>query len=149
MHLLIFVVSCLLVRWRYYSVSISKQSRVQLCLIFPGRHGKYMFIQERFYLQGIPNNINEQDTSFLDCKHKHMMKSGASPDKVRILHRLLPIELTSRIDFQGLSLFGSWSYLNLFRGGMGPFNIQSGGLYLSFRQVLIFRVGGLYLRFRT
>ena len=97
MHLLIFVVSCLLVRWRYYSVSISKQSRVQLCLIFPGRHGKYIFIQERFYLQGIPNNINEQDTSFLDCKHKHMMKSGASPDKVGILHRLLPIGLTSSI----------------------------------------------------
>ena len=24
---------------------------------------------------------NEQDTYFLDCKHKHMMKSGAPPDK--------------------------------------------------------------------
>ena len=39
---------------------------------------------------------------FFDCKHKHMMKSGAPPDKVRVLHRLLPIEFhgfTSRIDF--------------------------------------------------
>ena len=48
------------------------------------------------------NDINEQDPSFLDCKHKHMMKSGAPPDKVRVLYRLLPIEFhgfTSRIDF--------------------------------------------------
>ena len=35
------------------------------------------------------NEINEQDTSFLDYKHKHMMKSGAPPDKVRVLYRLL------------------------------------------------------------
>ena len=36
------------------------------------------------------------------CKHKHMMKSGAPPDKVRVLHRLLPIEFhgfTYKIDF--------------------------------------------------
>ena len=25
--------------------------------------------------------MNEQDTSFFDCKHKHMMKSVAPPDK--------------------------------------------------------------------
>ena len=42
---------------------------------------KYIFAQEIFYLQGILNDINEQDTSFLDCKHKHMMKCGAPPDK--------------------------------------------------------------------
>ena len=68
----------------------------KLCLIAPGRQGKYIFTQESF------NDINEQDTSFLDCKHKHMMKSGAPSDKVRILHRLLPIEFhkfTRRIDF--------------------------------------------------
>ena len=44
-----------------------------------------------------------------------MMKSGAPPDKVGVLSRLLPIEFhgfTSRIDFEGLSLFGYWSYLN-------------------------------------
>ena len=28
---------------------------------------KYIFAQESFYLQGILDNINEQDTSFLDC----------------------------------------------------------------------------------
>ena len=46
--------------------------------------------------------MNEQDTSFLDSKHKHMMKSGTPPDKVGVLHRLLPIEFhgfTRRIDF--------------------------------------------------
>ena len=64
--------------------------------------GKYNFYTRSFYLRGILNDINEQDTSFLDCKHKHMMKSVAPPDKVRVLHRLLPIEFhgfTSRIDF--------------------------------------------------
>ena len=45
---------------------------------------KYIFVQESFYLQGILNDINEQDTSFLDCKHKHMMKWGAPPDKFRV-----------------------------------------------------------------
>ena len=55
----------------------------RLYLIVPGRHKNiYIFAQESFYLQGILDDINEQDTSFLDCKHKHMMKSGAPPDKV-------------------------------------------------------------------
>ena len=38
------------------------------------------FAQESFYL----NDINEQDTSFLDCKHKHMLKCGAPPDKLGV-----------------------------------------------------------------
>ena len=45
---------------------------------------------------------NEQDTSFLDCKHKHMMKGGAPPDKFGVLR--LPIEFhgfTSRINSKG------------------------------------------------
>ena len=44
----------------------------------------------------------EQDTCFLDCKHKHMMKNGAPPNKFGALYRLLPIEFygfTSRIGF--------------------------------------------------
>ena len=45
---------------------------------------KYIFTQEIFYLQGIINDINEQDTSFLDCKHKHMTKCGAPPDKFEV-----------------------------------------------------------------
>ena len=47
---------------------------------------KYIFAQENFYLQGILDVINEQNTSCLDCKHKHMMKSGAPPDKFRVLY---------------------------------------------------------------
>ena len=73
-----------------------------------------IFLHKVFYLQGIFNDI-EQDTSFFDCKHKHMMKSRAPHDKVGVLYPLLPIEFhgfTTRIDFKGLSLFGSWPYLN-------------------------------------
>ena len=94
-----------------------------MCLIVNSRHGEYIFTQKSFYLQGVLDDINEQATSFLECKHKHMMKSGAPPDKVRVLYRLLPIEFhcfTSKIDF-GLSHIGSWSYLNFFIDGMGPF----------------------------
>ena len=60
------------------------------------------FTHELFYLHGILKDINEQDTSFLDCKHKHMMKVG-------VLHCLSPIEFhgfTSRSDLEELSLFG-------------------------------------------
>ena len=45
-----------------------------------------------FYLHVILDDINEQDTSFLDCKHMHMIKSRAPPYKVGVLHGLLPIE---------------------------------------------------------
>ena len=41
---------------------------------------KYISAEESFYLQGILNNINEQD-----CKHKHIMKCGAQPNKFRVL----------------------------------------------------------------
>ena len=56
--------------------------KTKLGLIVPCRHEKYIFYTRK----GIPNDINEQDTSFLDGKHKHMMKSGAPPDKVGVLH---------------------------------------------------------------
>ena len=46
--------------------------------------GKYISAQESFYLQGILNDIDEQDTSFVHCKHKHMMKCGAPPDRMFI-----------------------------------------------------------------
>ena len=87
-----FVVSCLQARWRYNLILISQQSifdcKIKLCL---GSQGKYyIFTQESFYPHCIFNDITEQDTSLLDCKHKHMM------------NHLLPIEFhgfTSRIDF--------------------------------------------------
>ena len=80
-------------------INIIFDCKIKLCL---GWQGKYIFTQESFYLHGIFNNITQQDTSLLDCKHKHMMKGGAPPDKVGVLYRLLPIEFhgfTSRIDF--------------------------------------------------
>ena len=63
-----------------------------------------IFAQESFYLQGILDDINEQNTSFLNCKHKHMMKSGAPPHKFVVLYRIVIIEFhgfTSRINSKG------------------------------------------------
>ena len=61
------------------------------CMFFWVKFGKrkYVFAQESFYLQGILDDINKQDTSFLDCKHKQMMKSGTPPDKVRVLYHMV------------------------------------------------------------
>ena len=50
-----------------------------------------IFLHKKFLSKGMLKDITEQET-FLDCKQKHMMKSVAPPDKVGILHRLLPIE---------------------------------------------------------
>ena len=66
-------------------------------------HEKIYFCTRKF-LSTSYNNINEQDTSFLDCKHKHMMKCGATPDKFRVhIPYVYPIE---------------------FRDGMGPFKLD-------------------------
>ena len=66
----------------------------------------YIFAQESFYLQGIINDTNEQDTSFLDCKHKHMMKTELHLTKSEFCTVCLglPIEFhgfTSRINSKG------------------------------------------------
>ena len=50
-----------------------------------------------FYLQGILDDKNEQDPSFVDCKHKHMMKSGAPPDKFGVLYRMFTYILPSMV----------------------------------------------------
>ena len=72
-----FVVSCLLAKWRYYSIF-----SIQCIFSLQDQTVPYSswqaFYTKNFNLQRILNNINELDTSFLDCKHKHMMKSGAS-----------------------------------------------------------------------
>ena len=48
---------------------------------------KYIFAQEIFiYIVQLTMNHAEQNTYFLDCKHKHMMKSGAPPDKFGALY---------------------------------------------------------------
>ena len=84
---------------------------------------KYILAQESFYLQG----INEQDRAFLDCKHKHMMKSGAPPDKVGVLYHMF----TYRIPWFSqaeliLRVITLWFLVlsQFFRDSIGPFNIR-------------------------
>ena len=77
---------------------------IRLCLIVNSIHKKFISAQESFYLQGILNDINEQDTPFLDCKHRHLMKCEGPPDKVPSHTICLPIEFhgfTSRINSKG------------------------------------------------
>ena len=84
------------------NINLSFACKTRLCLIVPGRQEKDIFAQESFYLQGKLDEINEQDTSFLDCKHKHMMKSGAPPSESCTVW--LPIEFhgfTSRFNSKG------------------------------------------------
>ena len=62
-------------------------------------------------IQGIINNVNERDSSSLDCKHKHMLENGAPPDQFGVLYHVLPIEFHSfyiRINVSGLSHFDFW-----------------------------------------
>ena len=68
-----------LIQYKYLN-TVYFDYKTKLNLIVSGRQGKYIFVQKGFYLPSILNNINEQDKSFLDCKHRHM-KSGAPPDK--------------------------------------------------------------------
>ena len=68
--------------------------KTRLCLTVTGSKGKYIFAQESFYLQGILDDINEQDTSFLECKHKHMIKSGAPPDKFGVLYCIVTYRIS-------------------------------------------------------
>ena len=72
-----------------FNINFYFDCKTTLCLIVPGRQEKYIFVHESFYLQGILDDTNEQDTSFLDCKHKHMMKSGGPPDKFGVLYRMV------------------------------------------------------------
>ena len=60
-------------------------SRGSVAVKFRAGKRKYIFTQENFYLQSILDDINEHDTSFVDCKHKHMMKIGAPPDKFGVV----------------------------------------------------------------
>ena len=86
-----------------FTINIKRENNILIArpnCALAGKENIY-FTQENFCLQVTLNDINEQNTSFLDC-NKHMMKSGASPDKVGVLHRLLSKEFhgfISRIDF--------------------------------------------------
>ena len=79
-------------------------ARPDCALYFLADKRKYIFVQECFYLQGILDDTNEQDTPFLDCKHKHMMKAELHLTNSESRTVWLPIEFhgfTSRINSKG------------------------------------------------
>ena len=87
-----------------FNINFYFDYKTRLCLIVPGRHEKIYFAQESFIYKVYSTIYHKQDTSYLDCKHKHMMKIGAPPDKFGVLHRQLPMEFhgfTSRINSKG------------------------------------------------
>ena len=104
--------------------------KTRLCLIVPGSKRKYIFAQESFYLQGILDDIlvNEQDTSFFDCKYKNMMKSGAPPDMIRspVQYGYLYNFMVSQAELI-LRVITLWFLVlsQFFRDGMGPFNMYT------------------------
>ena len=78
--------------------------KTRVCLIVPGRQEKIYFCTRKFLSTSILDDTNEQDTSFLDCKHKHLMKSGAPLTNSESCTLRLPIEFhgfTSKINSKG------------------------------------------------
>ena len=71
--------------------------QTKLCLVILGMQRKYIFTQASFYLQDIHNDFNEQDM-FPDCKHKHMMKSRAPPEKFPALYCYLKYSMVSQAE---------------------------------------------------
>ena len=71
--------------------------------------------------------MDEKDTSFRDCQHMHMMKNGAPPDKIGVLHRLFTYRIPwFHIKNYFLMVFTLWFTVlsQFFREGMGPFDLQ-------------------------
>ena len=105
-----------------FNINLYFDCKIRVCLIVPGRYEKFISAQEGFYLQDILNDINQQGTSFLDCKHKYMMKCRAPTDKFKVLYYMF----TYRILW-----FHKQNYHCLvpvlisifFRNGMGPFQV--------------------------
>ena len=65
--------------------------KARLCLIVSGMQEK-MHKKVSIY-KDILDDLNEQDRSFLYCKHKHMMKSGAPPDKIGVLYGMVTYKI--------------------------------------------------------
>ena len=83
---------------------------------------KYIFAQESFYLQGILDDINEQGTSFGDCKDKHMIKRGAPPEKYGVLNRIFTYSMVSQAELILRVITLNFLVLSqFFREVMGPF----------------------------
>ena len=58
---------------------------------------KNIFLHKKVSMQGILDNINEQDTSFLDYKHKHMMKRGTPLVKSNEKAQIYRFELSNTV----------------------------------------------------
>ena len=86
-----------------------------------------------------------------DHKHKHMLKSGAPPDKFGVLYSLVLREfhfLRVRSSFRIIS-FGYWYYCYNFKDRIGPFNMRR---TVYFRLTHLFGIlvaSKLYFKFRT
>ena len=82
--------------------TVSKQSIFRLQdQTVPGRQEKYV-LHKKIPTRYILRHECKQDTSFLECKHKHMMIIEAPPNKFAVLYRLLPTEFhgfNSKIEF--------------------------------------------------
>ena len=96
---------------------------------------KYIFAQESFYLEGILNDINEQGTSFLDCKHKYMAIVLAI-----VLYGIFTYRIygfTSRINSKGYHSLVP-GLISIFIDSMGPFKPKM--------QILILGIKGMYCK---
>ena len=84
------------------------------------------FTQESLYLHGIFNDITDQDTSFVDSKHKHMMKSGAPPDTFGVLYRMVSYRKSMVSQAEFLRVITLWFLVlsQFFKDGIGPFKRQ-------------------------
>ena len=84
-------------------------------------------MHKKVSLRKVYDDINEQDTSFLDCKHKHMMKRVPPPDKFRSCTIWLHIEFhgfTSRINSKGYHSLVPGLISIFFGDSVGPFNLD-------------------------
>ena len=68
-----------------FNINFYFDCKIRLFLIIPGRHEKIYLCTRKFLYTRYTQDINEQGTSFLDCKHKHVIKCGAPPDKFGVL----------------------------------------------------------------
>ena len=64
------------------------QDQTVLYISWQARENIFLHMKVSIY-KVILDDIIEQDTSFLDCKHKHMMKCGSPPDKFGVLYHMV------------------------------------------------------------
>ena len=89
-----------------FNINFCFDCKIRLCLIVPGRHEKIYICTIKFI--STRHTQCEHDTSFLDRKHKHMMKCGAPPDKcgVKLLYIYLSNSMVSQAEIilRGITL---------------------------------------------